>query len=140
MKSFLLRAAVPLCLALGAIAPARAADPADANTPVPDQVAFADLAHGHWVCISFFNGAQRTDRRIPAQDGWAAVSGTSTEEKYKVFSQADDHLAVRVRRVTSQAMLDFVLPVWVKEPGPANRVKLNDGSMAVAYLIMKPAQ
>jgi hypothetical protein len=113
------------------------------GAPVPNQIAYADLAHGHWVCVSFFSGGQRTDRCMPAQDGWSSFNGGSTVETFKVFSQADDHLAVKMHCVTetdgSKAVLDQVLPIWVNEPGAGDRVKLNDGSSAVAYLIMKPA-
>jgi hypothetical protein len=141
MKQFVVRAVAPLLLGLSLFAPA-AADPA-MNAPVPNQVAYADLAHGHWVCVSFFFDGRRTDRRMPAQDGWASFKGANTVETFKVFSQGDDHLAVKMRRVTetngAKAVTDQVLPIWVNEPGPAQRVNLNDGSSAIAYLIMKPA-
>lgn len=143
MKRIIVRASASLLLALGAFIPAAADSSTDMNAPVPNQVAYADLAHGHWVCVSFFSGGQRTDRRMPAQDGWASFNGTNTVETFKVFSQGDDHLAVKMHRVTekdgTKAVMDQVLPIWVNEPGPADRVKLNDGSSAVAYLIMKPA-
>ena len=140
MKRFIVRAAAPMLLALGAFAPVAADPSTDMNEPVPNQVAYADLAHGHWVCVSFFSGGQRTDRRMPAQDGWATFNGGSTVETFKVFSQGDDHLAVKMHRVTgSQAVTDQILPIWVNEPGAVDRVKLADGTSAVAYLIMKPA-
>ena len=143
MKRFIVRASASLFLVLGALVPAAADSSTDMNAPVPNQVAYADLAHGHWVCVSFFSGSQRTDRRMPAQDGWASFNGGSTVETFKVFSQGDDHLAVKMHRVIkisgSEAVTDQVLPVWVNEPGLADRVKLHDGSSAVAYLIMKPA-
>jgi hypothetical protein len=143
MKRFIVRASASLFLVLGAWAPASADSSTDMNAPVPNQVAYADLAHGHWICVSFFSGGQRTDRRMPAQDGWADFNAGSIDEKFKVFSQDDDHLAVKMHRVTetngAKAVTDQVLPIWVNEPGPGNRVKLNDGSSAVAYLIMKPA-
>jgi hypothetical protein len=109
------------------------------------------VSGGKMIDVAIFSPAGRTDRHLPAFNGLSeAFSGgygyttpdhsnhQQVDEKYQVTADGSGHFEVALHRAVNnngaETISDLTLPVWSSEPSADKRVKLPDGSSAVAYL------